>query len=112
MSTLEPAVLAWVNRILRPEEVIATECLAGGYTNLNLTITTNSGRYVLRRYRRSAELAGRTCAIEAALARRLGGTAVPIAEVIAADPASEHRVAGEADGGSTAPRVRMRGLHP
>jgi aminoglycoside phosphotransferase (APT) family kinase protein len=86
MNTLEPAVLAWVNRVLRPDEVIGVERLAGGYTNLNLAITTNNSRYVLRHYRRSVELAGRTCAIEVALARRLGGTAVPVAEVIAADP--------------------------
>jgi fructokinase len=86
MSTLEPAVLAWVNRVLHPEEVIGAERLAGGYTNENLAITTNSSRYVLRRYRRSAAMAERTCAIEVALARRLVGTAVPIAEVIAADP--------------------------
>jgi aminoglycoside phosphotransferase (APT) family kinase protein len=86
LSTLEPAVLAWMNRVLRPEEVISAERLAGGYTNENLAITTNSGCYVLRRYRRSAESAGRICAIEVALAQRLGGTAVPIAELIAADP--------------------------
>jgi aminoglycoside phosphotransferase (APT) family kinase protein len=75
-----------MNRALCPEEVIGVERLAGGYTNENLAITTNSGRYVLRRYRRSAESAGRICAIEVALAQRLRGTAVPIAEVIAADP--------------------------
>jgi hypothetical protein len=39
---------------------------------------------VLRRYRRGG--AARTCAIEAALAARLAATAVPAAEVIAADP--------------------------
>jgi aminoglycoside phosphotransferase (APT) family kinase protein len=85
MSTVEPAVLEWVNRVLHPEEAIGTERLAGGYTNENLAITTNSSRYVLRRYRRSAAVAERTCAIEVALARRLVGTAVPMAEVIAAD---------------------------
>jgi fructokinase len=85
MSTLEPAVLEWVNRVLHSEEVIGAERLAGGYSNENLAITTNSSRYVLRRYRRSAAMAERTCAIEVALARRLVGTAVPIAEIISAD---------------------------
>jgi fructokinase len=86
-ASLEPPVLAWVHRALRSEQVIAVARLSGGYINENIAITTGSGRYVLRRYRRDAgiESAGRTCAIEAALARRLGGTAVPIAEVIAAD---------------------------
>jgi aminoglycoside phosphotransferase (APT) family kinase protein len=85
--SLEPPILAWVHRALRSERVVAVARLPGGYINENIAITTGSGRYVLRRYRRDAgiESAGRTCAIEAALARRLHGTAVPIAEIIAAD---------------------------
>jgi aminoglycoside phosphotransferase (APT) family kinase protein len=61
--------------------------LPGGYINENIAITTDSSRYVLRRYRRDTGIdsAARTCAVEVALARRLDGTAVPIAEVIAAD---------------------------
>ena len=91
MSTpsLEPMVLAWVERALRGEQVVAMARLRGGYVNENIAITTDGGRYVLRRYRRDAGMksASRTCAIEAALARRLASTAVPIAEVIAADAA-------------------------
>jgi aminoglycoside phosphotransferase (APT) family kinase protein len=87
MSMLEPVVLEWVNRVLHPEEVIGAERLAGGYINENIAITTNSSRYVLRRYRRSDATADKICAIEVALAQRLAGTAVPIAEVISADPA-------------------------
>jgi hypothetical protein len=86
MSALAPPVLAWLNRVLRGRQVIAAARLSGGYINENFVITTGSGRYVLRRYRRGAESA-RTCAIEAALAQRLRGTAVPIAEVVAADAA-------------------------
>ena len=86
-ASLEPPVLAWLHRALRSEQVIGMARLPGGYVNESVAITTDSGRYVLRRYRRDAgvESASRTCAIEAALARRLGRTAVPIAEVIAAD---------------------------
>jgi aminoglycoside phosphotransferase (APT) family kinase protein len=85
--SLEPPVLAWVQQALRSEQAIAMARLPGGYINENIAITTDSGRYVLRRYRRDTGInsAARTCAIEAALARRLDGTGVPIAEVIAAD---------------------------
>jgi aminoglycoside phosphotransferase (APT) family kinase protein len=85
--SLEPPVLAWVQRALRSERVIAMARLPGGYINENIAITTDSSRYVLRRYQRDTGIdsAARTCAVEIALARRLDGTAVPIAEVIAAD---------------------------
>lgn len=84
---LEPPILAWLRSAVRGERLIAAARLSGGYVNENIAITTEGGRYVLRRYRRDAgfESAVRTCAIEAALARRLGSTATPIAEVIAAD---------------------------
>jgi Phosphotransferase enzyme family len=89
MSTAfpEPRVLAWVHHALRGEQVIAAAHLPGGYTHENVAITTGSGSYVLRRYRRDSGIgsAARVCAIEVALARRLGSTAVPMAEVIAAD---------------------------
>jgi len=92
-ATLEPPILAWLERALRGEPVIAAVRLGGGYINENTVITTARGKYVLRRYRRGAESARRICAVEAALADRLSGTAVPIADVIAADPAGSE--AGE-----------------
>ena len=73
---------------------MAATPLGGGYSNTNVLIVTEIGRYVLRRYRRGTpEAARRTCAVEAALAARLAGTAVPVPEVIAADP--EGTAAGE-----------------
>ena len=84
--SLDPPILAWLDRALRGESVIAAARLGGGYINKNTVITTAGAKYVLRRYGRGAESA-RICAVEAALADRLSGTAVPIAEVIAADPA-------------------------
>jgi len=87
-------VLAWLGRVLPGERVTATALLGGGYSNENILITTDRGRYVLRRYRRSrGPDAARTCAVEAALAARLTARAVPVAEVIAADPAGS--AAGE-----------------
>jgi len=72
----------------------AATLLGGGYSNTNVLIATGRGRYVLRRYRRGPrDAARRTCAIEAALAARLARTAVPVPEVIAADP--EGTAAGE-----------------
>jgi aminoglycoside phosphotransferase (APT) family kinase protein len=91
---LEPTVLAWLGRILPRERVVAAAPLAGGYANENILVTTARDRYVLRRYRRSrGPDAARTCAVEAALAARLTARAVPVAEVIAADPAGS--AAGE-----------------
>src|SRR5262249_13477812 len=68
--------------------------LGGGYSNENILAAPGRGRYVRRRYRRGGgHAAARTCAVEAALAARLAGTAVPVPEVIAADP--DAAVAGE-----------------
>jgi aminoglycoside phosphotransferase (APT) family kinase protein len=94
-AVLEPPVLAWLHRVLPGQRVIAAERLGGGYVNGNTAITTASGRYVLRRYGRGAGTASasRTCAIEASLAERLSRTLVPVAEVVAADPAGS--AAGE-----------------
>jgi hypothetical protein len=77
-ASLEPPVLAWMQRALRSEHVIAVARLPGGYVNENVVITTDSSRYVLRRYRRDAgiESASRTCAIggcAGSTARRHGG---------------------------------------
>jgi aminoglycoside phosphotransferase (APT) family kinase protein len=89
-TVLEPAAAAWVCRVLPGHRITAAETLGGGYRNENIRVVTDGGSYVLRRYSRSgadAAIAGRTCAVEAALAARLAATAVPAAEVIAADPA-------------------------
>jgi aminoglycoside phosphotransferase (APT) family kinase protein len=86
-----PAAAAWLGRVLPGHRITAAEPLGGGHGNENIRITTDSGRYVLRRYLRGD--AARTCAIEAALAARLASEAVPAAEVIAADP--EGTAAGE-----------------
>ena len=73
---------------------MAATLLGGGYSNTNVLIVTGRGRYVLRRYRHGPrDAARRTCAVEAALAARLASTAVPVPEVIAADP--EGSAAGE-----------------
>jgi len=73
---------------------VAATLLGGGYSNTNVLIVTERGRYVLRRYRHGPrDAARRTCAVEAALAARLASTAVPVPEVIAADP--EGSAAGE-----------------
>jgi Phosphotransferase enzyme family len=86
-TALEPPILAWLHRVLPGQQILAMARLPGGYINENIAITTDSGRYVLRRYRRDTGIdsAAQTCAIEATLARRLDGTAAPIAAVIAAD---------------------------
>ena len=85
--TLEPQVLAWLGRVLPGDRVVAAERLGGGYSNENVLVTTVRGRYVLRRYpARAGRDTARTCAVEAALAARLAATAVPVPEVIAADP--------------------------
>jgi aminoglycoside phosphotransferase (APT) family kinase protein len=84
---LEPPVLAWLGRVLPGDRVVAAAPLGGGYRNENVLVTTARGRYVLRRYPPAGgREAARTCAVEAALAARLADTAVPVPEVIAADP--------------------------
>jgi aminoglycoside phosphotransferase (APT) family kinase protein len=93
-------IRGWLGRALAGQRVTAARTLSGGYRNENILLVTADGqRYVLRRYLAEEAVtgsgagpdgglgaAGRTCAIEAALAARLRGT-VPVAEVIAADPA-------------------------
>jgi aminoglycoside phosphotransferase (APT) family kinase protein len=89
-TALEPAAAAWVSLALPGHRITAAETLGGGYRNENVRVVTDRGSYVLRRYSRGgsgAATAGRTCAVEAALAARLAAAAVPAAEVIAADPA-------------------------
>jgi len=89
-----PPVLTWLERALPGERVAAAGPLGGGYGNENILVTGGSGRrYVLRRYRRGGAEAARTCAVEAALAARLAATDVPVAELVAADPAGS--AAGE-----------------
>jgi len=93
-APLEPPVLAWLGRELPGHAVAAAEPLGGGYSNDNALITTDRGRYVLRRYRpRPGRDTGRTCSVEAALAARAAAAGVPVAEVIAADPGG--RAAGQ-----------------
>jgi aminoglycoside phosphotransferase (APT) family kinase protein len=91
---LDPPVLAWLAGALPGHRIVAAAPLGGGYSNDNIRLTTDRGGYVLRRYRPGGgrDLA-RTCAVEAALAQRLAGTGVPVAEVIASDP--DGRAAGE-----------------
>lgn len=91
----------WLGHVLPGERVTAAVPLTGGYSNSNTRLVTAAGRsYVLRRYLaqdgpaqdgpvrdgpvRDVAAAGRTCAVEAALAGRLRGVA-PVAEVVAAD---------------------------
>lgn len=63
-------------------DIVGTRLLSGGYRNVNVLATTaGPDRYVLRRY---AE--GGACGVEAALAARLRDTAVPVPEVVLADP--------------------------
>jgi aminoglycoside phosphotransferase (APT) family kinase protein len=92
---LEPPVAAWLSCALPGRRITATERLGGGYSNENIRLMTGDGSYVLRRYRRGRAGAdgARTCAVEAALAARLASAAVPVPEVIAADP--EGHAAGE-----------------
>ena len=44
-ASLEPMVLAWVQRALRGEQVVAMARLRGGYVNENIAIATDGGRY-------------------------------------------------------------------
>ncbi len=84
-----PAVRAWLDSVLAGQPIATARRLAGGYRNDNVLLVTAAGqRYVLRRYPADAGAgsASRTCAIEAAVAARLQGI-VPVAEVVAADPA-------------------------
>jgi aminoglycoside phosphotransferase (APT) family kinase protein len=93
-AALEPPVLAWLGRELPGHRVEAVAPLSGGYSNENALVTTDRGRYVLRRYRpRPGRDAGRTCAVEAALAVRAAAAGVPVADVVAADP--QGRAAGQ-----------------
>ena len=93
-AVLDPPVLAWLGRELPGHRIEAAVPLSGGYSNDNALLTTDRGRYVLRRYRpRAGRDAARTCAVEAALAARAAGAGVPVAEVIAADP--DGRAAGQ-----------------
>ena len=97
---LSPPVLAWLSRELPGQQVVAAAPLSGGYSNDNALVTTDRGRYVLRRYRpRPGRDAGRTCAVEAALAARAAAAGVPVPEVIAADTGGRppgHRYFGKA----------------
>jgi aminoglycoside phosphotransferase (APT) family kinase protein len=89
-DALSPAVLTWLGRELPGQQVAAAAPLSGGYSNDNVLVTTDRGRYVLRRYRpRPGRDAGRTCAVEAALAARTAAAGVPVPEVIAADAGGE-----------------------
>ncbi|TCO60944.1 phosphotransferase family protein [Actinocrispum wychmicini] len=80
---LDAGVVAWLtNGVLSGRRVNRTRTLSGGYRNHNVQVVTDTGeQFVVRRY-----LHGNTCAVEAALAARLAGV-VPVAEVVAADPA-------------------------
>src|SRR5690242_11779755 len=78
-----PEVTRWLGRVLPGERVTAAVPLTGGYSNSNTRLVTAAGRsYVLRRYLpaqggpvRDVAAAGRTCAVEAAVAGRLRGVA-------------------------------------
>src|ERR1035437_2388552 len=84
----DPRIRAWLDRALDGQRIVAARPLAGGYRNDNVLLVTDAaGKYVLRRYLGGdIDATRRTCGVEAALAVRLGGI-VPVAEVIAADPA-------------------------
>lgn len=86
---LDRAVARWLDEVGLPgQRVVSVEVLAGGFSNENLLIGTDSGaRFVLRRF-----LRGNSCAVEAALGRRLRGV-VPVAGVVAAEP--DESVAGQ-----------------
>ncbi|GAA4204995.1 phosphotransferase family protein [Actinocatenispora rupis] len=64
-------------------DITGTRPLTGGYRNVTvLAETAGPDRYVLRRCTDAA-----VCAVEAALADRLRATAVPVPELVFADPA-------------------------
>lgn len=86
-ENLDAETVAWLADVLPGAGIVRTELLSGGFVNENLLLVTTTGeRYVLRRYRRQG--GGHTCAVEAALARRVAGT-VPVPAVIAARPTGE-----------------------
>ncbi|HEX3788321.1 MAG TPA: phosphotransferase [Pseudonocardiaceae bacterium] len=69
-------------------DVVLVLALTGGFTNENLLVRTDGGeQFVLRRFRR-----GNSCAVEAALARRLRSV-VAVPAVVAAEP--DASVAGQ-----------------
>jgi fructokinase len=86
----DPRIRAWLDRALDGQRIVAARPLAGGYRNDNVLLVTDAAeKYVLRRYLGGdIHATRRTCGVEAALAVRLGGI-VPVAEVIAADPAGQ-----------------------
>nr|WP_219530594.1 phosphotransferase [Nonomuraea guangzhouensis] len=86
---VEEPIRRWLSRDALPGHKIQhAKALAGGYSNANTLLITDTGhQYVLRRY-----LDHNTCAVEAALVGRLAGI-VPVADVIAAD--TDGSVAGQ-----------------
>lgn len=62
-------------------DIVGTRRLTGGYRNVNVLATAGPDRYVLRRCADPA-----ACAVEAAVAACLRDTAVPVPEVVLADP--------------------------
>lgn len=86
---LEPGIGRWIEAVALPNRrIIATQPMAGGYSNENIQIIVDGGEsFVLRRYRRY-----NVCAAEAALTWRLSSV-VPVPTIVAADP--DGRSAGE-----------------
>jgi aminoglycoside phosphotransferase (APT) family kinase protein len=89
LMRLEPGIGRWIEAVALPNRrIIAAQPLTGGYSNENIRVIVDGGEsYVLRRYRRF-----NACAVEAALARRVGPV-VPVPSIVAADP--DGRGAGE-----------------
>ncbi|MEC4019440.1 phosphotransferase family protein [Streptomyces sp. H27-D2] len=93
--SLNDATRDWLRReVLGGRTPAGARTLLGGYTNESILLTTDArDRYVLRRYRPSdSQVPRNTCAVEAAVLRRLTGT-VPVPDVVAADET------GDATGG-------------
>jgi aminoglycoside phosphotransferase (APT) family kinase protein len=91
LDTLSPDLAGWLGRALPGQQLTGATRLSGGYRNQNVKLDTAGGQsFVLRQYRMGEAAA--TCAIEAAVLRRLVGLA-PVPEVIDADPAGQQ--AGE-----------------
>jgi len=82
-AAVDGALRAWLegpDALGRP--VVHVGVLTGGYSNETLAVTADDGhRFALRRF-----VGTNTCAVEQALLRRLDGV-VPVARVVAADPA-------------------------